>query len=113
MSDNETKPTKVQVDLEDVRHAIEVLQWAKRERETLEARLRELEDGAKSLVQKALGDTGDLGMLDGQPVIDWRRYETTQFRQKDFKRDNPHLAAQYTDRVTRRQFHVLTGDVAE
>lgn len=95
------------VNLEDVRHAVDVLKWARQQRANLEAELEHLEAGARAVIEEALGEDGVHGTLDGKPVIEWRRYTTNQFQQKRFREENPHLAEQYTTREERRQFRLV------
>lgn len=110
MSDNETKPEPVVVDLAGVRHAVDVLAWARNERLKVEERVKELEDAAKETIKKALGRDGTRGVLDGRPVVNWSKYNKKVFNQKRFREDHPDLFKQYQEDTPSRTFTPVDGD---
>ena len=110
MSDNENKPEPVVVDLAGVRHAVDVLRWAKAERAKVEERVKELEDAAKDTIKRALGENGTRGELDGRPVVNWSKYNKKVFNQKKFRQDHPALFEQYYEDTPSRTFTPVDGD---
>lgn len=110
MAENETKPAPVVVDLSGVRHAVDVLIWARNERAKVEERVKELEDAAKDTIKRALGENGTRGELDGRPVVNWSKYNKKVFNQKKFRQDHPDLFEQYYEDTPSRTFTPLDGD---
>ena len=110
MSDSENKPEPVVVDLAGVRHAVDVLEWARAERAKVEERVKELEDAAKETIKKALGPDGTRGVLDGRPVVSWSKYSKKVFNQKRFREDHPQLFARYQEDTPSRTFTPLGGE---
>lgn len=94
-------------DLGSVRHAVEVLLWARREREKVDEKVKELEDAAKDTIRQALGDDGVRGELDGKPVVNWTKYVKRVFNQKRFREEHPTLFDAYYDEQPARTFTVV------
>lgn len=92
MSDNETEREKV--DLEEYRHAVNILQFVEQERAKLKARLAELaevEEESLAVIQEALGGTGEIGMLDSKPVVTWHKSKQKRLNQSLLKERHPEI----------------------
>lgn len=80
----------------------EVVRLSRNQRED-KKRLEE----AKNRLKLALG-TGEVGLIEGQPVISWKNGSRESIDTKALRRDAPGIAAQYTRTTTLRTFRVHT-----
>lgn len=74
------------MDLENVRWAVEAMQYVKERR----AELKELEDRARPAIEEALGDDTE-GSLDGHTVVTWKFYKRNALDQKLLKSTFPEI----------------------
>jgi predicted phage-related endonuclease len=91
-----------EVDLESVRGAVELLRYCRTQR----AKIKEVEDNAKAAVQDAMGDA-DIGLLDGEPAIQWPTFKENRFDSAAFRADHAELWEQYKAANEKRRFDVV------
>lgn len=87
------------VDLDQVRDQIDALTF-------VEAQIKALTETKASLqadIKQALGDN-EIGVLDGEPVVTWKRTKRTALDQRALKADHPELVAQYMTATEVRTF---------
>lgn len=72
------------VDLEELRWAVESLQWCNQRK----AELKELETKARDAIEEALGDNTD-GVLDGETVVTWKYSKRVALDQKVLQKSYP------------------------
>lgn len=90
------------VDLNSVRHFLEILAFVRDEK----AKLTEAEVMAKAAIQNVLGDS-EIGALDGTPVVKWSTIKTVRLSQSTLRRDYPDAAANCMETSVSRKFTVL------
>lgn len=91
-----------EVNLESVRAHVEILRWAVAKRKEI----KELEAKARDAIE-AVMKPGQIGLLDGEPVINWSEYKSNTFDQAAFGEEHPELLAQYKSLKTKTKFDVL------
>jgi predicted phage-related endonuclease len=92
-----------EVDLESVRGAVELLRYCAG---PSERKIKEVEDNAKAAVQDAMGDA-DVGLLDGEPAIQWPTFKENRFDSAAFRADHAELWEQYKAVNEKRRFDVV------
>jgi predicted phage-related endonuclease len=89
-------------DLTALHAQVEILRWCKMKA----AELKELEAGAKAVIQEALGDQ-ELGHIDGTPVVAWKSHKRTAVDQAYFKKTFAEVHAECLVTTEVRRFEVL------
>lgn len=89
------------VDLSALRQWVEILRHAKAK----EAEIKELKDQAVEQI-KSVMRPGDVGLLDGEVVIDWASFKKNQLDQKALKAEHPEIVALYTKLTDSNRFDV-------
>lgn len=90
------------VDLESVRAQVEILKFVKAK----QSELKELEKNAIEAIETVL-KPGDIGTLDGKPVVNWSEYKSNTFDQAAFAEEYPELLAQFKSLKNKSKFSVL------
>jgi hypothetical protein len=91
-----------EIDLDSVRGHVEILRYCKAEK----AKIAELEKLARTAVEDAMGGN-EIGLLDGEPAINWSHFKERRFDQSAFGEDHPDLLEQYRAAREKRRFEVL------
>lgn len=107
MSTNEIRP---KVDLDAYRHSVNILQFIEGERAKISQRLAELkevEEEALAVVQEALGNHGEVGLLDGKPVVTWHKTYQRRVNQRLLKERYPEIAEEVKSEIEIRSFKVV------
>lgn len=91
-----------EIDLEKVRGAVDLLRWCKKQR----ALVKEVEEKARAAVEATMG-SHEVGLLDGEPAIQWPHYKERRFDQSAFGEEYPDLLEQYRATKEKRRFEVL------
>jgi predicted phage-related endonuclease len=91
-----------EVDLGEVRGHIETLRFVKAKM----AALKELEKQARAAVEAAMGEH-EVGVLDGEPAVQWPHFKEQRFDQSAFGDEYPDLLEQYKTAREKRRFEVL------
>jgi predicted phage-related endonuclease len=89
--------------LDHLRGYIELLTWAKAEK----AKIKEIEDAAKAVIEEALGDS-DEGTVDGETVVVWKSHKRTALDQRLLKQLFPDAAAECMSTTEVRRFEVVS-----
>jgi hypothetical protein len=91
-----------EIDLEPVRGHVEVLRWCKQQRAIIKA----TEDNARAAVEAHMGNR-QIGLLDGEPAIQWPSYKENRFDSAIFRAEHPEMWEQYKAMNEKRRFDVL------
>ena len=98
------------VDLEAYRHSVNILQFVAQEREKINTRLAELkevEEESLAVVQEALGQSGEIGILDGKPVVTWHKTYQKRLNQQLLKERHPKIHEECKTELEVRSFKVV------
>lgn len=93
------------VDLEELRWAVESLQWLKQRK----AELKELEDRARDAIEEAMGANTE-GILDGRTVVTWKYSKRVALDQKLLKQSYPDVDAACRTTTEVRRFTVVDDE---
>ena len=88
-------------DLGALRAQIAILRHVKEK----EAELKELKENARAAIEEAMGDE-ELGTLDGDVVVRWKRQKRTALSQKLLKEMYPEAFASCQDTIETRRFEI-------
>jgi len=91
-----------EIDLEPVRGHVEVLRWVKQQKAILKA----TEENARAAIEAFMKDA-QVGLLDGEPAIQWPSFKENRFDSAAFRADNPELWERYKAMHEKRRFEVL------
>jgi predicted phage-related endonuclease len=91
-----------EVDLESVRAQVETLRFVRAKM----AALKELEKQARAAVETTMGEH-EVGLLDGDPAVQWPHFKEQRFDQSAFGDEYPDLLEQYKTTREKRRFEVL------
>lgn len=108
MSDNDTQRPKV--DLEAYRHSVNILQFVDQERAKIKQRLdelKEVEEESLAIIQEALGTHGEIGLLDGKPVVTWHKTYQKRVSQRLLKERYPEIAEEVKTEIEVRTWKVV------
>lgn len=89
------------VDLAIVRAQVEILQYVK----TQQARLKEIEAGARAMIEEALGGN-EIGKLDNRTVVTWKHIKSYKLNQSYLKHKFPAIHAECCEISESRRFEV-------
>jgi predicted phage-related endonuclease len=90
------------VNLESVRHHVEILQWVNKRM----AELKTLVEDSRPAVEEALG-SHEVGILDGLPVVTFKHLTSNRLDQKQVKEHYPEIAEKCMTTTNSRRFEVL------
>lgn len=88
-----------------VRRALATLDYVAAQRK----RLNDMYDDARAVIEDKLRDN-EVGEVDGQPVVTWKKYKETRLSQKVLDEQYPGISEKCKVTTEKRRFVVLEGD---
>ena len=110
MSENNNEKIRPKVDLEAYRHSINILQFVEQERAKINDRLNELkevEEESLAIIQEAMGQSGEIGLLDNKPVVTWHKSYQKRLNQQLLKERHPEIHESCKTEIEVRSFKVV------